>query len=174
MDRKLTDQELRLWRRVARTIQPIRTFPLPDDEPGNGQSEPGPAPTRRPLSSARAAPAKSIERNPPGLAAQDQSGHRRVRRGRLAIDATLDLHGHTQQTARRALQAFVHQRHEAGDRCLLVITGKGRAGASVLRQRFLDWINDPEIRFAVAGYAPANARHGGDGAYYLLLKRPAD
>ncbi len=65
----------------------------------------------------------------------------------------------------------MHQRHAAGDRCLLIITGKGRTGASVLRQRFLDWINDPEIRFAVAGYAPANARHGGDGAYYLLLKR---
>ena len=173
MDRKLTDQELRLWRRVARTIQPIRT-PLPYTEHDDRQSETGSEPSGRLASSARTAPVKPVERNRPEFAAQDHSGHRRVRRGRLAIDATLDLHGHTQLTARRALQAFVHQRHEAGDRCLLIITGKGRAGASVLRQRFLDWINDPEIRFAVSGYAPANARHGGDGAYYLLLKRPSD
>ncbi len=170
MNRKLTDQELRLWRRVARTVQPIRT-PLPDTEQDTRQGETEFAQAVRPTSFARAVSATTAEPKPPGFSAQDQSGHRRVRRGQLAIDATLDLHGHTQLTARRTLQAFVHQRHAAGDRCLLIITGKGRAGASVLRQRFLDWINDPEIRFAVAGYAPANARHGGDGAYYLLLKR---
>ena len=71
----------------------------------------------------------------------------------------------------RSLVGFVHAERMSGSRCVLVITGKGKAGTGVLRQRFLDWINHAEIRPHVSGYSVANVRHGGDGAFYLLLKR---
>lgn len=71
----------------------------------------------------------------------------------------------------RSLAKFVEVERMNGARCVLVITGKGKAGTGVLRRRFLDWINQAEIRPHVSGYSVANARHGGDGAFYLLLKR---
>ena len=54
---------------------------------------------------------------------------------------------------------------------MLVITGKGRAGEGVIRKRFLDWLNTPDVRDQVASYAQAHQRHGGGGAFYVFLKR---
>ncbi|MBV8538814.1 MAG: Smr/MutS family protein, partial [Alphaproteobacteria bacterium] len=62
--------------------------------------------------------------------------------------------------------------HE-GVRVLLVITGKGsvREGGGVLRRNLPRWL-------AAGGNAPhvlrieqAQLRHGGQGAYYVLLRR---
>jgi DNA-nicking Smr family endonuclease len=113
-------------------------------------------------------PAQARARIPGPLA--DVSTHKRVRRGQTEIDARLDLHGHTQDTARAELASFLARERAAGSRCVLVITGKGRQGAGVLRARFLDWIAGPDIRPLLAGYSRAHARHGGDGAFYVLLK----
>ena len=59
-----------------------------------------------------------------------------------------------------------------GARCVLVITGKGRMGAGVLRSRLSDWIGDPALRPIIAGHATAHARHGGEGATYIFLRTP--
>ena len=170
MTRQLSDQEMRLWLRVARTARPMHS-PLAepaDAKPNQTAQSVAPKPvSARPTNQARSAP-KPDASVPP---AADHSRHRRVRRGQVDIDATIDLHGYTQDGALRALGDFVLQERVAGARCVLVITGKGRAGTGVLRRRFLDWINEPGIRPHVAGYSVANARHGGDGAFYLLLKR---
>ena len=58
-----------------------------------------------------------------------------------------------------------------GLRCVLVITGKGRLGTGVLRARFLDWLAGPDLRDLVSGYSAAHIRHGGDGAFYVMLRR---
>lgn len=168
MTRKLSDHEIRLWRRVADTVKPYRSTVLTNEPTSSVELTTKPA--ARTLKGLGGQPSLRPVIAPSSLA-QDHSGHRRVRRGQLAIDASLDLHGHTQTSGRQALQTFVLQHHALGARCLLVITGKGRAGGGLLRKRFLDWINEPDLRPSVAGYAPANARHGGEGAYYLLLKR---
>ncbi len=113
-----------------------------------------------------AAPQRPRRPGPP----EDLSGQRRVRRGQSEIDARLDLHGHTQDTAHRELVSFILREHAAGSRCILVITGKGRLGSGVLRSRLFDWIADPDLRTMIAGYARAHPRHGGEGAVYLFLK----
>ena len=43
----------------------------------------------------------------------------------MDIDGRLDLHGNTQQEARRDLMSFIDRSYTRGDRCVLVITGKG-------------------------------------------------
>jgi DNA-nicking Smr family endonuclease len=97
-----------------------------------------------------------------------------VRRGDLELDAVLDLHGHTQDRAQRALARFLIQAQADGARVVLVITGKGRGGAEgVLKARLLDWLGAPGIRPLIAGFAEAHARHGGAGAAYVFLKRSA-
>src|SRR5262249_35838901 len=100
----------------------------------------------------------------------DLSGQRRIRRGQHEIEARLDLHGHTQDTAHREVVEFVLRQAGLGARCVLVITGKGRLGAGVLRARLFEWIADPDLRPFIAGYATAHPRHGGAGATYLFLR----
>ena len=164
MTRRLSPEERKLWSRVARTVRaaPGKTVEIEADEqapePGRGV--------------AAVAPAVEVKRGAqkrPSVP-EDLSGQRRVRRGQHEIDARLDLHGHTQDTAHEELVEFLVRQAGQGARCVLVITGKGRMGAGILRTRFFDWIADPQLRPFIAGYAEAHARHGGAGATYVFLR----
>lgn len=140
--------------------------------------------TRSAPPAAEAAPAPPIERpmaRPPAAAAtpgeraapaqiQNRAGEKRVRRGRLDIGATLDLHGHTQQTARTALARFLTAAHARGFRTVIVITGVGRDGRGVLKQRLPEWLAEPELRKLASGFAEAHRTHGGAGAFYVFLR----
>src|SRR5262245_27674759 len=137
MTRRLSSEERRLWSRVARTVRPApgRMVEAEAEEP-EVKSAGGPfvaAKTERAGQKTRARP------GPP----EDLSGQRRIRHGQMEIEAKLDLHGHTQDTAHRELIDFILHEAENGARCVLVITGKGRMGSGVLRSRLHDWIGDP-------------------------------
>jgi DNA-nicking Smr family endonuclease len=150
--------------------------PLPGQEP-----EPKAAPPLPPVKSGRKAtismPAARAARNEPPLvpgstAGVDRRTVERLRRGRLAVEAVLDLHGHTQQEAHRALERFVTGGVAAGRRCVLVITGKGAVGSGgVLRRQVPQWLGVSPLRGHVLALTPAQAKHGGAGAFYVLLRR---
>jgi DNA-nicking Smr family endonuclease len=132
---------------------------------GAGAGQPGFSPRTRPPG---AAMDRSIE---PGL-------RRRVARGRLEIDATLDLHGLRQSQAHGALCRFIEHVWSRGDRTVLIITGKGvkRTGFAafeqkgVLRHAVPVWLAEPALSARVAGWGPSAIGHGGDGALYVRLK----
>lgn len=94
-----------------------------------------------------------------------------MRRGQLELHGRLDLHGHTQASAERVLPAWLDARRREGVRCVLIITGKGRAGESILKRNFLLWLESPAAAALVSGWAPAHPRHGGAGAFYVFLRR---
>ena len=97
---------------------------------------------------------------------------RKLKRGRLPIDYTLDLHGMTQAQAYAVLQNCLAQSHQAGKRVLLVITGKGSLSKSgVLREALPSWLNDPAFRPYLLAFGPARREDGGSGAFYVLLKK---
>jgi len=96
----------------------------------------------------------------------------RFRRGKFPIDARLDLHGHFQDEAQTVLTQFVTESATQGRRMLLVITGRGsRKGTGVLRSRLPQWLNQPPCRAHVLAFTSARPEHGGDGAFYVLLRR---
>lgn len=104
---------------------------------------------------------------------------RRLVRGRIPIDATLDLHGMRQTEAHKALVRFVTARAARGDRTVLVITGKGvgKRGETgeitqrgVLRSMLPRWLAEPGLRPFVAGFEAAAQEHGGGGAFYVRLR----
>jgi DNA-nicking Smr family endonuclease len=65
--------------------------------------------------------------------------------------------------------------YAAGLRCVLVVTGKGGGeGRGVLRQMVPRWLGEASHRQYVLTFCPAQPRHGGDGALYVLLKRRRD
>lgn len=165
--RDLTEDERRLWGRVASSVKPRRKHP------GAAVAPPTPA---EPVVATR--PAKSVApraaataKAKPDAPLAERGGERKVRRGQLDIDASIDLHGHTQERALAALERFLSREHGRGARTLLVVTGMGRGGEGVLKRRFPDWLALPRLRALVSGYAQAHRSHGGAGAFYVFVRR---
>ena len=117
----------------------------------------------------------------PGL---DRKTARALRRGERAPDARLDLHGMTADRAHAALHRFILDSRSRGHRCVLVITGKGRRytvpsrsgfttehAEGVLRRDVPRWLRQPPLAEAVVGVYQAHRRHGGDGAFYVYLRK---
>ncbi len=196
--RRLSAEEIELWRRVTESASRLRddlTLPAaPEIAAASAPAaQPEPAPRLRSLKSAvRPAPAPgggvtldlardphaALDRPHPHM---DRRRFEKLRRGRLAPEARLDLHGMTAERAHAALNAFVSQAQATGLRLILVITGKGRTGdddahaphrRGVLRHSVPHWLSAPPLALKVLQVAPAHIRHGGGGAYYVYLRRP--
>jgi DNA-nicking Smr family endonuclease len=109
------------------------------------------------------------------LHAGDPKADRRAAKGLIPIEARLDLHGLSEAAAHARVTRFVLRAQGDGLRLVLVITGKGAAsggeGRGVIRRRFIDWIESPPLRAAIARAAPAKPKDGGQGAFYVFLKR---
>lgn len=103
----------------------------------------------------------------------DRRKAERLSRGKLPIEATLDLHGLRQAEAHRRLESFLADSQAAGKRCVLVVTGKGlhKEEAGVLRSAVPRWLNEQPNRARVLSFDYAQPRHGGTGALYVLLRR---
>ena len=149
------------------------------------------APPARPVAPLR--PPVNVERSkemPAGrrapFAGLDRRNAQRLRRGQMPIDARLDLHGMTREAAHGALIGFIRGGAERGHRCVLVITGKGapRGGddagfmpdrsAGILRAEVPRWLSEGNVKPHIVAWTPANSRHGGSGALYVLLRRKRD
>lgn len=163
--RDLTADEKKLWRRVATSVKSRRPLPVEDDE--DVEEKPAPKAPRASAPKPAPAPVRTKAAAPP----EQRGNEKRVRRGKLEIDAKLDLHGHTQDSAQAALTRFLRNAQSRGDRTVIVITGVGRGGEGILKRRFPDWLAERDLRPLVAGYAPAHRMHGGAGAFYVFVKR---
>jgi DNA-nicking Smr family endonuclease len=97
----------------------------------------------------------------------------RLRRGLIAPVTQIDLHHQTQEEAHRLLDGFLAASQANGQRCVLVITGKGygSAGAGVLKTMVPRWLNEQPNRARVLAFCHAVPAHGGEGALYVLLRR---
>ncbi|MQB23042.1 DNA mismatch repair protein MutS [Agrobacterium tumefaciens] len=181
--RKLGKEERVLWGKVARTARPISgrmeellTF---EDVEGEPVALP-PVPTAKPIPPF---PQMIVEPVPdvsaPGVK-KDRVHHplekpvkRKLTRGRLALEARIDLHGMFQSEAHAVLLDFLVRAHERGLRHVLVITGKGRSMGSdgALKRAVPMWFSKPEYRHLISSYEDASMNHGGDGALYVRLSR---
>lgn len=182
-DRSPALPDLHLWYDVAGTVTPLRrprrrAVPREAVEPSPAPSHKArktpatvSAPVYRPDGGPGRAPGHGIE---PGI-------RKRLQRGTIAVDGTIDLHGMRQAEARAALARFIHARVARGDRTVLVITGKGlkKLGrdaavvieAGVLRTMLPIWLSEPNLAPVIAGWEVAAQAHGGEGAYYVRLRR---
>jgi DNA-nicking Smr family endonuclease len=152
---------------------PGRAVALPPPEPASSPPPPAAAAPVAPVAAPRRALPDLDPWAAPGI---DRRTDTRLRQGRMAIEGRIDLHGMTQDAAHAALAGFLHRGWSEGRRCVLVITGKGRGGegGGVLRRALPRWLNDPGLRPLVVAANPAHARDGGDGAFYVLIRRRRD
>lgn len=170
--RDLTEDERILWNLVARTASPLKGKSLPPAEPP-AQIDAGPS--QRP--DAGPAPGAQATRSPTPDRRQihhlDRTTQKKISKGRLPLEARIDLHGMRQDEAYGLLLSFLNRAHASGIRYVLVITGKGRSLASdgVLKRSVPSWFATGPFRSLVSGYEDAARNHGGEGALYVRLRR---
>ena len=188
--RPLGPDEAALWSDVASTVRPMsrkmRAAMVAPDAPVVQKVAPvavSPAPDRlAPFEiSARAPkePRTTVAAPKDPALRMDARAYVRMRRGRLAPEARIDLHGMTVAEAHSALIGFVMRAHGSGLRLVLVITGKGKSTADhqgpsrggVLRHQVPHWLQLPPVGPRVLQVAEAHISHGGAGALYVYLRR---
>ncbi len=195
--RKLTEEEIDLWKKVAKTAERLKAVRA--DKPGSHSEPPAPKPKPKPHRAPNPAlphfevGSKARGRMPdhdlkpsPGrkLAADplrmDEKAFRRMKRGKLKPEGKLDLHGMRIEAAHGALTRFILTAQASDKRLVLVITGKGKdrdepgpmpVPRGVLRHQVPQWLLLPPLAQAVLQVTPAHISHGGDGAYYIYLRR---
>jgi len=101
----------------------------------------------------------------------DGNTYSKFKNGKMNIDATLDLHGMTENQAFITLKNLIDSSFKNDKRCLLVITGKGLFSGGILRKSLPKWINSPDLRPKVISISTAMKKDGGEGAFYILIKR---
>ncbi|AIJ08222.1 MULTISPECIES: DNA endonuclease SmrA [Edwardsiella] len=96
--------------------------------------------------------------------------YRKLRLGKYALQAVLDLHRHTLVEARAALLQFVADCIARDVRTALVLHGKGERSQpqALLKSYVSAWL--PQIPDVMAIHS-ADRRHGGSGALYILLRK---
>ena len=99
-----------------------------------------------------------------------QKAQKKLRRGELPIEEELDLHGYTVNEAKTAIQDFLYECKRQHIRYIRIIHGKGYRSDQkipVLKTHVAYWL--PQLNDVLA-FSSAQARDGGTGALYVILK----
>ncbi len=109
----------------------------------------------------------------------DAGWDRRLARGLVTPDRTVDLHGHSLQSAHALLDQALHRAVGDGARVVLLVTGKPPPRESerphargAIRAAVGDWLAASRHADRIAAVRGAHPRHGGAGALYIVLRRP--
>ena len=172
MARPLAPDEAALWRRVIGTVRPLRAVAIPAGAPAQA-----PVPARRPIAFSPSPPPAPSKARAPGTTL-DGSWDRRISRGLVDPDRTIDLHGHTLGSAHALLDRCLADAIGAGDRVVLLVTGKPPRPESerphargAIRAAVGDWLAASRNAGHIAAVRGAHPRHGGAGALYIVLRR---
>ena len=188
MPRRLDPDEAALWKKVAATVKPLPKPPAPL-VPVAPPTIRLPQPTPRSTAPRAAAPPRPAAPLPPprrthSAATLDGHWDRRLRKGLVRPDLSIDLHGHTLASAQALLDDAIGRALMRGARVLLVVAGRLRPGADrlpqmhgdprprgAIRASLPDWLAYSPHADQIVALRPAHISHGGAGAVYVILRR---
>jgi|AntRauTorckE6833_2_1112554.scaffolds.fasta_scaffold05999_2 DNA-nicking Smr family endonuclease len=176
----MTDQTDRAWQAYTKTVQ---AYEKNEDLSGTSVAD---TPVEknidsRPLQEKQAAQRLLVsplaKPHKPQFLTSIHDIRREMRQGRLSIQAKLDLHGMTLAQAYEQTTDFIMTRSQQQKKLILVITGKGSGGRGlnqegVLKKNFPYWIDSGVLSDIVNWYSFALKEHGGEGAFYVRLRKP--
>jgi DNA-nicking Smr family endonuclease len=185
--RRLAPEESALWKKVAATVKPLAKAKAPLAPVAPPTVSP-PKPTPRSTAAPAAAPRPATKLPPPRRTHQAATldGHwdRRLRKGLVRPDLSIDLHGHTLASAQALLDDAIGRGLMRGARVLLVVAGRLRPGADrlpqmhgdprprgAIRASLPDWLAYSSYVDQIVALRPAHISHGGAGAVYVILRR---
>lgn len=165
--RKLSAEEKALWAKVIKSVEPL------DREPGTRTTKPAGGFDLADF----AVPSLPTRKSAPGPGTTlDGSWDRKLTRGRADPDFTIDLHGHTLNSAYDRLDRALDQAIMSDARIILLITGHAPKGdgpvtRGKIRAAVGDWLAGSRHAGHIAAVRGAHPRHGGRGALYIVLRR---
>ena len=183
-DRPLTAGEKALWQKFIESVQPldqgrvkrieslpVAKKPLNITGPITAEYFGGQAAKAVPLRDQQPVPTRH------GL---DGGWDRRLAKGIIQPDVTVDLHGYSLSSAHGRLDSALELSIAAGHRAILLITGKARSdeersragGRGAIRSSISHWLAASRHSSRIATVRSAHPRHGGAGALYIILRRP--
>lgn len=172
--RSLTPEELQQWQEVSSAIRPLPRVESHRPKPVHAVK----------ITAADPVHAQWFTHTAP-LAALEKRLKQKLLRGRIQVDAKLDLHGFYQDQAQDRMIDFLIEAQRRQNRIVLIVTGKGSvapaSGGSdfhfgeprtgVLRRLVPQWLRAAELRGLVIGFEEAGPGHGGSGALYVRIRR---
>jgi DNA-nicking Smr family endonuclease len=176
MPRRLAPDEKALWTRVIATVQPLQKT-QGVVEPKTMAKPPAP-PKRAPPAAAnpvsRPVIAKATASRPDNL---DGRWDRRIDKGAVIPDISVDLHGSGLSGAYARLDGALEQAIAQKLKVVLLVTGKARThdrasgqGRGAIASVIRDWLSASRHSASIAAVRTAHPRHGGSGALYIVLK----
>jgi len=99
------------------------------------------------------------------------------------VTKSIDLHGYTLEEANKSIQDFINKSYEDNINKLIVVTGKGLHSnneknpyvskeLSILKYSVPEFIKkNKELIRKISEIKSANIEDGGDGAFYIYLKK---
>lgn len=110
------------------------------------------------------------------------SFNRRLKKGSILINKRVDFHGLSLEKARTKFIKTIDECFYSEKRCILFITGKGikkiqsdtnkiKLFHGKIREDFKKWIYEKEIHSKILNVVPASSAYGGDGAFFVYLRK---
>jgi DNA-nicking Smr family endonuclease len=96
---------------------------------------------------------------------------RKLKLGQISFEGSLDLHGMTVEMARETLWEFLAEASKLEIRCVRVTHGKAvrlDGKRPMIKSHVNTWLRQ---HAQVLGFCSCQAKHGGAGAVYVMLKR---
>lgn len=185
MGRRLDSEEKALWGRVIATVQPMHAVKAKVEQPKSplafrGGEGGGAAPK-----ATRAAKQPHPNPSPKGEGlkkppANNLDGHwdRRINKGGIVPDVSIDLHDSNLSSAYTRLDGALEQAVAQKLKVVLLVTGKPRAhdrtsgqGRGAIASVVRDWLAASRHASHISAVRTAHPRHGGTGALYIVLKK---
>jgi DNA-nicking Smr family endonuclease len=183
MARRLDSNEKALWGRVIASVKPIHAVRVQPVKPPVLVKAP---PAKKPavtVDLTRPRPAKAMKDgyapfSPVPKTTLDGTWNRKITKGAIIPDVSVDLHGSGLASAYARLDGALEQAIAQKLRVILLVTGNPRAhdrasgeGRGAIASLVRDWLAASRHAGSIAAVRNAHPRHGGAGALYIILKR---
>ena len=107
-----------------------------------------------------------------------------IKKNFFRIDKKIDFHGKSLLEAEEAFSSTILECFNKDKRCLLFVTGKGlfkiknyeesynpKLYHGVIRSAFFTWVKSKKFSKHILSFEQASIEHGGDGAFYVYLRK---
>tara|TARA_B100000035_G_scaffold48497_1_gene37008 strand:- start:334 stop:858 length:525 start_codon:yes stop_codon:yes gene_type:complete len=121
----------------------------------------------------------NLEEQSEAIRQLDKNILKKIKRGSLIIEESLDLHGYTLEESKEKVVKFIEKNYNNKKRFLLIITGKGRRlgvsegwrGEGKLKENVPHWLSSVYLSKYILWFDKATSDKGGDGALMVYLKK---
>jgi DNA-nicking Smr family endonuclease len=107
-----------------------------------------------------------------------------IKKGSFHIDKKIDFHGKSLLESENQFNNIIIESYNSGQRCLLFVTGKGlfksknyeesdkpKLYHGIIRSSFVQWAKSQKFSKYILSFEQASIEHGGDGAFYIYLRK---